>query len=145
MLWLTHSKEKSLDSRFHSPYTKFSGLIKTAPLIAISFAIFMLSLGGIPPFGLFWGKIFVISSAINSGHIVLALILLLNSGIAIYYYMKLIIFMFLKEPLNVSADFYTQNASGTIIVIVAIAFIVCVGAIAFLGIILAHLWQYLGL
>ena len=145
LLWLTHSKEKRLDSRFCSPYAKFSGLIKTAPLIAISFAIFMLSLGGIPPFGLFWGKIFVISSAINSGHIVLALILLLNSGIAIYYYMKLIIFMFLKEPLNVRADFYTQNASGALVAIIVLALIVCVGAVAFLGIILAHLWQYLGL
>ena len=145
LLWLTHSKENTLDSRFDSPYTKFSGLIKTSPLIAISFAIFMLSLGGIPPFGLFWGKIFVISSAINGGHIVLALILLLNSGIAIYYYMKLIVFMFLKEPLNVNADFYAPNASGAIVAIIVIALIVCVGAIAFLGIILAHLWQYLGL
>lgn len=143
LLWLTHSKENNL--RFSSPYEKFSGLIKTAPLIAVCFAVFMLSLGGIPPFGLFWGKIFVISSAINSGEIALALILLLNSGIAIYYYMKLIIFMFLKEPLKIAADFYTQNASAGIIAVVALAFIVCVGAVAFLGIILANLWQYLAL
>ena len=129
--------------RFDSPYTKFSGLIKTAPLFAVCFAVFMLSLGGIPPFGLFWGKIFVISSAINSGHIALAIILLLNSAIAVYYYMKLIIFMFLKEPLNAKTEIYTQNASVSIIVVVAIAFIVCIGAIAFLGMIMAYLGQYL--
>lgn len=143
LLWLTHNQNYVWDVRFDSPYSKFSGLIKTSPLIAIAFAVFMLSLGGIPPFGLFWGKIFVVSSAINSGHIALALILLLNSAIAIYYYIKLIIFMFLKEPLNIKPSIYTQNASVAIIAVVAIAFIVCVGAIAFLGMILADLGQYI--
>ena len=143
LLWLSHDKKRAFDLRFDSPYTKFSGLIKTAPLFAVCFAVFMLSLGGIPPFGLFWGKIFVISSAINSGHIALAIILLLNSAIAIYYYMKLIIFMFLKEPLNVKPEIYTQNASVSIIAVITIAFIICIGAIAFLGIIMAYLGQYL--
>lgn len=141
LLWLSHNKKRTFDLRFDFPYAKFSGLIKTAPLLAIGFAVFMLSLGGIPPFGLFWGKIFVISSAINSGYIALAIILLLNSAIAIYYYMKLIIFMFLKEPLK--SEIYTQNASPASIAVITIAFFVCIGAIAFLGIILAHLGQYL--
>lgn len=141
LLWLSHNKKRTFDLRFDFPYAKFSGLIKTAPLLAIAFAVFMLSLGGIPPFGLFWGKIFVISSAINSGYIALAIILLLNSAIAIYYYIKLIIFMFLKEPLK--PEIYTQNASPASIAVITIAFFVCVGAIAFLGMIMAYLGQYL--
>lgn len=143
LLWLSHNKKRTFDLRFDFPYAKFSGLIKTAPLLAIGFAVFMLSLGGIPPFGLFWGKIFVISSAINSGYIAVAIILLLNSAIAIYYYMKLIIFMFLKEPLK--SEIYTQNASPTSIAVITIAFFVCVGAIAFLGMIMAYLGQYLAI
>lgn len=143
LLWLSHNKKRTFDLRFDFPYAKFSGLIKTAPLLAIGFAVFMLSLGGIPPFGLFWGKIFVISSAINSGYIAVALILLLNSAIAIYYYMKLIIFMFLKEPLK--SEIYTQNASPASIAVITIAFFVCVGAIAFLGMIMAYLGQYLAI
>ena len=145
LLWLSHNKKRTFDLRFDFPYAKFSGLIKTAPLLAIAFAVFMLSLGGIPPFGLFWGKIFVISSAINSGYIALAIILLLNSAIAIYYYMKLIIFMFLKEPLSVKPEIYTQNASPASIAVITIAFFVCVGAIAFLGMIMAYLGQYLAI
>lgn len=145
LLWLSHNKKRTFDLRFDFPYAKFSGLIKTAPLLAIAFAVFMLSLGGIPPFGLFWGKIFVISSAINSGYIALAIILLLNSAIAVYYYIKLIIFMFLKEPLSVKPEIYTQNASPASIAVITIAFVVCIGAIAFLGIILAHLGQYLAI
>lgn len=143
LLWLSHNKKRTFDLRFDFPYAKFSGLIKTAPLLAIGFAVFMLSLGGIPPFGLFWGKIFVISSAINSGYIALAIILLLNSAIAIYYYMKLIIFMFLKEPLK--SEIYTQNASPASIAVITIAFFVCVSAIAFLGMIMAYLGQYLAI
>ncbi len=145
LLWLSHNKKRTFDLRFDFPYAKFSGLIKTAPLLAIAFAVFMLSLGGIPPFGLFWGKIFVISSAINSGYIALAIILLLNSAIAIYYYMKLIIFMFLKEPLSVKPEIYTQNASPASIAVITIAFVVCIGAIAFLGMIMAYLGQYLAI
>lgn len=143
LLWLSHNKKRTFDLRFDFPYAKFSGLIKTAPLLAIGFAVFMLSLGGIPPFGLFWGKIFVISSAINSGYIALAIILLLNSAIAIYYYIKLIIFMFLKEPLK--SEIYTQNANPASIAVITIAFFVCVGAIAFLGMIMAYLGQYLAI
>lgn len=135
LLWVVHSKDGA-------PFSKFSGLIKSAPLIAICFAIFMLSLGGIPPFGLFWGKIFVISSAINGGHIALALILLLNSGIAIYYYIKLIIFMFLKEP--DSAPQIAESTTLPIIGVITIAVIVCVGSLLLLGTILSHLGQYLG-
>lgn len=145
LLWLSHNKKRTFDLRFDFPYAKFSGLIKTAPLFAIGFAVFMLSLGGIPPFGLFWGKIFVISSAINSGYIALAIILLLNSAIAVYYYIKLIIFMFLKEPLSVKPEIYTQNASPASIAVITIAFFVCVGAIAFLGMIMAYLGQYLAI
>lgn len=140
LLWLTHSKDNKFDKRFDFPYIKFSGLIKTSPLIAVCFAIFMLSLGGIPPFGLFWGKIFVIGSAINENHIALALILLLNSGIAIYYYIKLIIFMFLKEPIG---KIHTKNINTAIIAVIAIAVIICVASMLLLGIIFAHLGEYI--
>lgn len=136
LLWLTHTKDSA------SPYVKFSGLIKTSPLIAISFAIFMLSLGGIPPFGLFWGKVFVISSAINAEHIALALILLLNSGIAIFYYIKLIIFMFLKEPTTPTIP--TANANPAIIAIIAISAIICVVSMLSLGKIIAVLERFAG-
>ena len=137
LLWVVHNGKGA-------PFSKFSGLIKTSPLIAISFAIFMLSLGGIPPFGLFWGKIFVILSAINGGHIALALILLLNSGIAVYYYIKLIIFMFLKEPDSTQIAEST-NATLPIIGVIAIAAIICVGSLLALGAIISHLGQYLGI
>lgn len=97
MLWLSYSNNKQWYNRYESPFEKFVGLVGLSPFLAISFAIFMLSLSGISPFGMFWGKMYLISSAINAGYNVLALILLLNSAIAVYYYMKLIVYMFLKD------------------------------------------------
>lgn len=142
LLWLTHNKTYKWDSSFSSPYSKFSGLIKTAPLIAISFGICMLSLGGIPPFGLFWGKLFVINELINSNNIILALILLLNSAIAIYYYIKLIVFMFLKEPTNAPKSLYVENATYPIMALILVSLVISTFAIFFIGTLFANIEYY---
>lgn len=143
LLWLTHNKHYKWDSSFSSPYTKFSGLVKNAPLLAIGFGICMLSLGGIPPFGLFWGKLFVISELIHSNNNLLALILLINSAIAIYYYIKLIIYMFLKEPLNVPKSLYVENATYPIITLILIALLACSFVIFFIGILFTYIEKYI--
>ena len=65
----------------------------------------MFCLGGYASiFPFFWGKLYLISAAINSEYISLAIIIVLNSAIAVYYYMKLVIYMFLKDPNPVRAD-----------------------------------------
>jgi len=87
----------------------------------VMMALFMLSLAGIPPFGLFWGKIYMIGSAVSAGYTVLALIMALNSAIAGYYYLKLIVFMFMKEPMVGYEKFYFMNASLSLKTIIGIA------------------------
>ena len=85
-------------ARFEHPFEKFDGLIRTHPLFALCAAIFMLSLAGIPPFSVFWGKMYLLSAAVNSGHFALAVIMAVNSALALYYYLRLIVRMFLHEP-----------------------------------------------
>ena len=66
----------------------------------------------IPPFGLFWGKLYMISSAVTGGYTVLALIMALNSAVAGYYYLKLIVYMFMKEPIvGNDGHMYVSNAT----------------------------------
>lgn len=96
MLWMTRDPNVQWDVRYDHPYKKFSGMAYTSPTGALIMGILMLSLAGIPPFALYWGKIFLIAEAINTGHTYLGLIMILNSGIAVYYYLKLIVYMFLK-------------------------------------------------
>ncbi len=85
-------------ARFEHPFEKFDGLIRTHPLFALCAAIFMLSLAGIPPFSVFWGKMYLLSAAVNSGYFALAVIMAINSALALYYYLRLIVRMFLHEP-----------------------------------------------
>lgn len=121
MLWISRHKSKIFHNRFDHPYTKFSGMVHIAPIPAVIMAIFMLSLAGVPPFALFWGKFYLISAAMSAGYIGLALIMVLNSAIAVYYYIKLIVYMFLREPSYANRTIYMHNATMPFKFILAIA------------------------
>ena len=92
------ARSSKFTARFEHPFEKFDGLIRTHPLFALCAAIFMLSLAGIPPFSVFWGKMYLLSAAVNSGYFALAVIMAVNSALALYYYLRLIVRMFLHEP-----------------------------------------------
>lgn len=130
MLWVNRQKHLLPGQSSDHPYEKFAGMIKTMPFAAVMMGLFMLSLAGIPPFGLFWGKLYMISSALSGGYTVLALIMALNSAIAGYYYLKLIIYMFMKEPMYEGAhEYYMMNASQSLKTIISIAAFVTIFAV----------------
>jgi len=68
----------------------YTGIALKRPVLAALFGFFLLSLIGIPFTGGFFGKFYVFSAALHSGHVWLALIGLLNSGIACFYYLRLL-------------------------------------------------------
>ena len=112
MLWISRQKHLPDHQRSDHSYDKFAGMIKTAPVGAVIMGLFMLSLAGLPPFALFLGKLYIISSAVTGGYTVLALIMALNSAIAGYYYLKLIVYMFMKEPvIGTDGHMYVSNAT----------------------------------
>ena len=74
-----------------------SGLFARAPAVAIAMLLFMLSLGGIPPTAGFMGKVWVFGAAIDQGFIWLAVVGVVNSAISLYYYLRVVVFMFFKE------------------------------------------------
>ncbi len=131
MLWLNRSKEYNRFSSDHA-LEKYSGLVKKSPLTASMMALFLLSLAGIPPFALFFGKLYLIGSAINAGYIVLALIMVINSAIAGYYYLKPIIYMFLKESTKSEEIKYMQNATILIRIVVGFCAVITILAIFFI-------------
>ena len=129
MLWISRHKSKRHHERYDHPFTKFSGMIHKSPMAAVIMGIFMLSLAGVPPFSLFWGKLYLISSVVDfaaateeTKYIVLAIIMVLNSAIAAYYYLKLIIYMFLKPADESSGIVYVNQsrALNTVIGVLAI-------------------------
>ena len=76
----------------------YSGLAFKHPMIALSMTIFMLSLGGMPPLAGFVAKFYIFSAAIQEGYVTLVIIAVLNSVISFYYYLRVIVFMYMKEP-----------------------------------------------
>ena len=75
----------------------FEGLSKRAPLWAFAMVIFLLSLGGIPPTAGFIGKYYLFSAAIQAGFGWLAIIAVLMSAVSMFYYLRLVVAMYLKE------------------------------------------------
>ena len=75
----------------------FSGLHFRNPFAAFAMLLFMLSLGGIPPTAGFMGKFWLFSAAIDAHYYWLAVIGVLNSAISLYYYIRIVVFMYLKK------------------------------------------------
>jgi NADH-quinone oxidoreductase subunit N len=75
----------------------FSGLHLRNPFAAFAMLLFMLSLGGIPPTAGFMGKFWLFSAAIDAHYYWLAVIGVLNSAISLYYYIRIVVFMYLKK------------------------------------------------
>jgi NADH-quinone oxidoreductase subunit N len=74
----------------------YQGLALRRPILAALLAFFLLSLIGIPFTGGFFGKFYVFSAALQSGQVWLAIIGLINSGVACFYYLKLLASIYAK-------------------------------------------------
>ena len=77
--------------------TNFGGLARKTPWIAIIFTVALISLIGLPPTGLFVGKIYLFSAAIKSGLTWLAIVGVINSVISAYYYLRIVRILFVGE------------------------------------------------
>ena len=79
-------------------YEDLAGIGKRHPAAALPFSLFLLSLAGIPPTAGFFGKWFLFRAAIDGGFYWLAGIALVNSGIGAYYYLRVLVYMYMREP-----------------------------------------------
>jgi NADH-quinone oxidoreductase subunit N len=79
-------------------YEDLSGLGKRHPATALAFSLFLVSLAGVPPTAGFFGKWFVFKAAIDGGLYWLAILALLNSVIGAYYYLRVLVYMYMREP-----------------------------------------------
>jgi NADH-quinone oxidoreductase subunit N len=83
-----------------SQLSTFSGLIRREPILGILMTLFLLSLTGIPPTAGFFAKAVVILAAVQAGGWVafLAVITVLNAAAAAFYYLRVVVYMFMREP-----------------------------------------------
>ena len=78
----------------------FTGLHKRAPILAITLAIGLFALAGIPPFVGFTGKFLLLVNAFKEGHVLLVVLAALNTAIAIYYYLSIVRVSFCTDTEN---------------------------------------------
>ncbi len=76
----------------------YAGLGRRSPVLAASLTFFLMSLIGIPITGGFFAKFYVLSAALKSDLVGLAIILVLNSAVGAYYYLRIIVMMYMREP-----------------------------------------------
>ena len=76
----------------------YAGLARRHPVLAATLALFLLSLVGIPPLAGFVAKFYLFGSAVRAGYLWLTVIAVLNSAIAAYYYLRVIVYMYMREP-----------------------------------------------
>lgn len=76
---------------------------------------------------MFWGKFLAVESALESNHILLAVVMLVNSAVAAFYYFRWLVAMFFNKPLQSYAqnDIYTQNATMPIYAVIIAMALAC--------------------
>ncbi|MFA5831963.1 MAG: NADH-quinone oxidoreductase subunit N [Bacteroidota bacterium] len=82
----------------------YRGLGKRSPLLSVSLAVFLISLTGLPPTAGFIGKWMIFLSLINAKMIVIAVIGVLNSVVSLYYYVRIIRNMFLRDEQSATVE-----------------------------------------
>lgn len=95
-----------------------AGLSRTSPLSALFLGLVMLSMAGIPPLAGFWGKFYVFLSAVEARMYILAVVGVLTSAIAAFYYLKIVKVMYFDEPAE-PLDKHITVSSGVVLAISA--------------------------
>jgi NADH-quinone oxidoreductase subunit N len=92
-------------------YEDLSGIGRRHPAAALPFALFLVSLAGIPPTAGFFGKWFVFRAAMEGGFTLLTVIAFVNSVVGAYYYLRVLVYMYMREP-AAGAPIATPMRSG---------------------------------
>jgi NADH-quinone oxidoreductase subunit N len=111
-------------------YADLAGIGKRHPAAALAFSLFLLSLAGVPPTAGFFGKLYVFSALVDAATdydwlYYLLVIGLLNSVIGAYYYLRVLVFMYMREP-EPGAPIATPMRSGYVAFALALAAILVV-------------------
>ncbi len=109
--------------------SKWAGLGKRSPLVAGVFALFMLSLAGIPLTSGFIGKFGVFTAAIASGATWLVIVAVVASLIAAFFYARVIVLMFFSEPTEDTASVVVPSAFTTVALAAAATVTIVLGIV----------------
>ncbi len=96
--------------------TDYAGLIRRSPVLAVMLTLFLLSLFGMPGLGGFMGKVyFMVAMSKNGAGFVLIVVLLLNTLVSLYYYLKPAYYMAFRQDESAQADVPSPAGAGGVL------------------------------
>ena len=88
------------DGREPLAHSDLYGLAHRCPALAAALTVFLISLTGIPVSAGFMGKFFLFGAAVGAGYVSLALVGVVMSVVSAYYYLRVVVSMYMKDPLT---------------------------------------------
>ena len=104
--------------------SSYRGLGYRSPIIAVAMAIFLISLTGLPPTAGFVGKFYLFAAVLDARWIWLVVVGAVNTVISLYYYTRVLRYMFLRDPENQSGHIHLLRIEGLILLALAIPTII---------------------
>ena len=104
----------------HLSLDDYAGLSERHPVAAAVLSLFLLSLLGLPVTAGFFGKFYIFKAAVNSNLIWLAVLMAINSVIGSYYYLRVIVVMYMREPQSEPSSDATLRFPITVNIVLAI-------------------------
>jgi len=114
------------DPRRYGGLASFAGLAGRAPALAAAMAILLLSLTGIPPTVGFFAKLYVLLAAVDAGLGWLAVLIALNAALAAFYYLRVIVYMYMRDAEPDPAPI-ERHPFGSIALVLSVAGVVLLG------------------
>ncbi|HEX7197420.1 MAG TPA: proton-conducting transporter membrane subunit, partial [Candidatus Limnocylindria bacterium] len=114
------------DTRRFGGLNSFAGLASRSPARAAAMGILMLSLTGIPPTVGFFAKLYVLLAAVDAGLAWLAVILVLNAALAAFYYLRVVVYMYMRDPEPDPASIDT-SPFGSVALALSVAGVILLG------------------
>jgi len=106
----------------------YAGFGTKHPILALAMAVFLFSLAGIPPTAGFIGKFYLFAAAVKSGYVWLAIIGVLNSAASVYYYLRVMVYMYMKDPVE-EFDWMKITPAVAICIIIAVIGVLLPGVV----------------
>ena len=102
----------------------WKGLYSKSPFIAVCAVVVFMSLAGIPPFAGFWAKLYILMALVKDGFLTTAFAVVLSTLVSLYFYLKPVVYMFMKEGKGVYPSF---TLPGYAVVAVTTLFVIFFG------------------
>jgi NADH-quinone oxidoreductase subunit N len=112
------------DTRRFGGLNSFAGLASRSPGRAAAMAILMLSLTGIPPTVGFFAKLYILLATVDAGLWWLAVVIVLNAALAAFYYLRVIVYMYMRDPEADPAPLERSPSSSFALVVAVVGVIV---------------------